>query len=90
MKCSHYNFPYKCFYQEDLNLVYSFYRQGESFTINPDKIDTARYQKIIDKDVGQMELSFGKALAVRSSGNILFFKQEYDHFTQSKQWVLYH
>lgn len=27
------NFPYKCFFSEDNNEIYSFYRQGESFII---------------------------------------------------------
>lgn len=31
------NFPYKCFFNEEKREIYSFYRQGEAFTVNPDK-----------------------------------------------------
>lgn len=27
------NFPYKCFYNEDEQVVYSFYRQGQAFIV---------------------------------------------------------
>ena len=39
MDCPMKNFPYKCFYNEDKDEIYSFYRQGQSFTIKPDKLE---------------------------------------------------
>ena len=34
MNCNKKNFPFKSFYNEDLNEVYLFYRQGQSFIID--------------------------------------------------------
>jgi hypothetical protein len=37
-----------------------------------------------------MVLFIGKALIVRSSDKILFFKQEFNKMTEKTNWVLYH
>jgi len=37
-----------------------------------------------------MVLIFGEALAVRSSGKVLFFKLEWNHFEECFKWVQYH
>ena len=76
------NFPYKCFYSEEDNEVFSFYRQGQAFRIPITEIESPRnagkpeyfLEQIIDKDLGQMYLVNGKALIARSSSQILFFK----------------
>ena len=65
--CNQKNFPYKCFYNEKKNEIYSFYRQGHTFTIYPDRLDKFDFQRITEKDLGQMVLLYGEALAVRSS-----------------------
>ena len=46
--------------------------------------DTAAYEKIYDKDLGQMFLINETALIARSSSQILFFKLELDEFTKEK------
>ena len=33
LNCSSMNFPYKCFYNPDEQLVFSFYRQGHAITV---------------------------------------------------------
>ena len=76
--CNLKNFPYKSFYSEENDEIYTFYRQGQAFTMKPDDIANYRFEKIIDKDLGQMVLMYGEALAVRSSSKIYFFKQEKD------------
>jgi hypothetical protein len=48
-------------------MVYSFYRQGECFLINPKIPSKFTMQKIIDKDLGQMIMFGGECLIVRSS-----------------------
>ena len=46
------NFPYKCFYSGERNEIYCVYRQGEVYTIKPDKLNDYRFQKVIDRDLG--------------------------------------
>lgn len=36
------NFPYKCFYNDDLQEIYSFYRQGQYFVV--DRNNVAKYE----------------------------------------------
>ena len=89
MKCTKKNFPYKCFYSEEKNQVYSFYRQGQAFII--DASDSAKYtcDRMTEMDLGQMYLIYEKALIARSSGDILFFKLEMDEELEREKWVLY-
>ena len=44
---------------------------------------------MIEKDLDQMVLIYGKALIVRSSSQVLFFKQVYDKVTESWSWEQY-
>jgi hypothetical protein len=48
------------------------------------------FEKIYDKDLGQMFLVYGKALVVRSSSQVLFFKLVYDDFLMTWNWKIYH
>ena len=52
MECNSTNFPQKCFYNEDADEIYVFYRQGQCFTINARKLDCYRLEKISDRDLG--------------------------------------
>ena len=36
IECNLKNFPYKCFYSDVRNEIYSFYRQGQAFMVNPE------------------------------------------------------
>ena len=90
MSCNNQNFPYKSFYNDEKNEIYTFYRQGHSFTVNPDNLEKYSTQRIIDLDLGQMIFIFNKALAVRSSGKVLFFRQEWNHFEKRFKWINYH
>ena len=96
------NFPYKCFYCEEENEIYTFYRQGESFRIPVFEVDAEDqwgkcmnkgkkpyYFQKIEFDLGQMYLINDKALIARSSSQVLFFKIEQDQFTFKKSWVNY-
>jgi len=74
--CTKKNFPYKCFYNEEKNEIYSFYRQGHAFIISADKSEDYSFDKMTDMDLGQMYLVYNQALIARSSGDILFFKIE--------------
>jgi hypothetical protein len=82
MECNKKNFPQKCFFNHEMNEVFSFYRQGQSFRIpvkdrknedNDGKKDFYE-QKIHDKDLGIMFMLYEEALVVRCSSQILFFK----------------
>jgi hypothetical protein len=44
---------------------------------------------MIDKDLDQMVLIYGKALIVRSSSQVLFFKQVYDKVNEAWSWEQY-
>ena len=90
MKCNNKNFPYKSFYSQENHEIYCFYRQGQAFIINPDKISHFRYETITDKDLGDMVLFQGEALIVRSSSNIYFFKQTNCLLTLKRSWQIIH
>lgn len=83
------NFPYKCFYNDDKNEVYSFYRQGEALTLKADGSKEYRLEQMTDMDLGQMFLVYGAALVARSSSDILFFKQEVNEITELLEWKQY-
>jgi hypothetical protein len=42
-----------------------------------------------DKELGQMQLVYGKALIIRSSSQVLFFKEIYDKVSETYAWVQY-
>ena len=75
--------------------MYVFYRQGDTFTIDPTNPESCLAQKLGPKDLGQMILIYEKILVVRSSSSYLFFKrdekgmwQEYDRL-ENKRGNLY-
>jgi hypothetical protein len=72
--CSTINFPVKSFYSSITNCVYTFYRQGQCITTNALNPSEAKYENLPVNDMGTMYLLFEKALIVRSSSTILFFK----------------
>jgi hypothetical protein len=67
MDCSKKNFPYKSFYNDELNEIYSFYRQGFSYIIPADDSDNFICDRMTDRDLGQMYLVYNSALICRSS-----------------------
>ena len=84
MICNSKNFPYKCFYSAENNEIYSFYRQGHTFVLNPENTGEYRFEKITNKDLGDMVLFQGEALIARSSSSIYFFKQSVDIMTRER------
>jgi len=88
--CSKKNFPYKSFYNDELEEIYSFYRQGQSFVIKGNDMQDYFYERMTELDLGQMYLVYNKALITRSSSNIYFFKLEEDENTGDRKWKLYH
>lgn len=52
MECTPKNFPYKSFYNDEDGVCYTFYRQGEAITVNPDKPDELKMEKMTDMDLG--------------------------------------
>ena len=89
MNCSKKNFPYKCFYNDEENKIYSFYRQGFSFIVDGDNADNYLFDRMTDMDLGQMYLVYNKALVARSSSDILFFKLVYDENSDCDKWKQY-
>ena len=85
-ECTFLNFPIKSFYSPFYNNIFVFYRQGQCITIDPAQPKTCSMEKITDADFGSMFLLFDKALIVRSSSSIMFFKID----DETKQWVNYH
>ena len=84
--CSELNFPVKSFYSSITNCVYTFYRQGQCFTINASEPSECKFEQLPLNDMGTMYLLFDKALIVRSSSTILFFKVS----KETGLWELYH
>ena len=54
--CNMKNFPYQCFFNDEQNEIFSFYRQGQSFTIKPDHLAEFDFQQMTDADLGDMVL----------------------------------
>lgn len=79
------NFPIKSFYSSHYKYVFVFYRQGHCFTIDPAEPKQCRCEEITDADLGSMFLLFERALIVRSSSSILFFKID----PETELWTLY-
>lgn len=52
------NFPNKAFYNVELDEIYSFYRQGDSFVINAQDVTKYEYKKMIDLDIGEIFLVY--------------------------------
>mmetsp|Transcript_801 Transcript_801/g.1008 ORF Transcript_801/g.1008 Transcript_801/m.1008 type:complete len:398 (-) Transcript_801:899-2092(-) len=87
--CSKKNFPYKCFYNDEKNEIYSFYRQGQSFIINGSDSQDYLYDRMTELDLGQMYLVYNQALISRSSSDIYFFKIEFDEVKNRRVWKQY-
>lgn len=105
--CTSKNLPWKTFYNDEDDEIYTFYRQGHGMCLsldsNVDKLNRkqnygpstydvethVKWQKVHDADLGQMYLFNNRALIVRSSSKILFFKLEKDSLTRRKSWELY-
>lgn len=79
------NFPYKCFYNEEENEVYSFYRQGQAIIATQDKYTV---QKMTDLDLGSMFLFKNRALIARASSEVCFFKIKITEEGE-KKWEMY-
>lgn len=70
------NFPIKSFYSCLDNEIYTFYRQGHALKRSSVVENTnIQQEKISNADLGQMFLVFDKALIVRSSNSMIFFKK---------------
>ena len=85
-KCTERNFPLKSFYSGVYNECYTFYRQGQCFTMPTSDTSLCDSEKITDSDLGNMFLVYEQALVVRSSGAMLFFKKD----IETDKWKLYH
>ena len=46
------NFPYKSFYNNEDQVVYCFYRQGQAFTIDANDPENFKVERMTDKDLG--------------------------------------
>ena len=88
--CSKKNFPYKCFYNDELGEIYSFYRQGHSFVVKDSDSSSYEFERMTDLDLGQMYLVFNTALITRSSSDIYFFKLEFDEAQNRRIWKQFH
>ena len=76
--CSELNFPIKSFYSAESKNCHTFYRQGHGFTAKAEQPDQCKQERLTTADFGSMYLIYDKALVVRSSNSILFFKIDED------------
>ena len=88
--CTAKNFPYKSFYNPDDAQIYTFYRQGQALNINSENTEEFDLEPMTDLDLGDMYLINNKALIVRSSSRILFFKIIQNEETLEKKWTHFH
>lgn len=84
------NFPVKSFYSEHYQEIYTFYRQGQSFTHSYHDPTVIKHEKVTDSDLGNMYLVFDKALITRSSSSILFFKKVFNEEGYKPHWHQYY
>jgi hypothetical protein len=79
------NFPYKCFYNDEDDEVYSFYRQGQAIIATKEQYTV---QKMTDLDLGSMFLFKNRALIARASSDVCFFRVK---MTEEgvKKWTMY-
>lgn len=69
------NFPVKCFYNPDLNEIYSFYKEGQIFIINADNIQDYFMEQQPMTDFGQIMYSQKhNVIVTQSSARITFYK----------------
>lgn len=52
LDCGLKNFPYKSFYYEDKDELYTFYRTGDAFTIKQKDLSDYRHELIYDQELG--------------------------------------
>jgi hypothetical protein len=96
-QCSTINFPVKSFYSEVTRNFTTFFRQGNAVTVSQDDLSNSWAEKITDSDFGSMYLIYEKALMVRSSNSILFFKineetglwEQYDVLNKMRGQIYY-
>lgn len=62
----------------------------DNFTPSVDADEGFIYQKIIDKDLGEMYMYRNKILIVRSSKEVLFFKLRHDKYEEVLKWERYY
>jgi len=86
LDCTRKNFPYKCFYNDERDEIYSFYRQGQAFIIDANDSSKFSLDRMTDRDLGLMFLVYNKALIARSSSDVLFFKIEVNEDTLERTW----
>ena len=58
LTCTKKNFPYKCFYNDEKNEIYSFYRQGQAFIIAANDTEKYSFDRMTEMDLGQMYLIY--------------------------------
>ena len=84
--CNNMNFVLKSFFRPAQGDILNFYRQGQCVICNAWETAESRLERVTDSDFGSMFLLYDKALIVRSSSNILFFKEH----PETGLWTQYH
>jgi L-ribulose-5-phosphate 3-epimerase UlaE len=67
-----------------------FYRQGQTFSIKIDNIEDPYYDKMTEKDLGNMYMFNNECLMVSSSNILQFFVKEWDDVTEQRRWNFHH
>jgi hypothetical protein len=78
-----------CFYNHLKNRVYSFYRQGEAFCIDPQNLENYRFERITDLYLGEMQMVYDEVLVCSSSNKVVFFKQIWDKMEELTKWIAF-
>jgi hypothetical protein len=82
------NFPLKCFYNDELKEIYSFYKQGEAFIVPEGDALGYQLDKIADT-IGTMYLIYNKAIVAGTSDCTSFFKIVWDEIQEKRVWHCY-
>ena len=85
------NFPIKSIIDTDSKKVMCFYRLGQVITTEYDNIcKDVFFENLDDHDVGSVFLYNCKALIVRNSSSVLFYKRVYQKSLDKSFWKKYH
>lgn len=76
--CNNMNFILKSFYRPSKGDILHLYRQGHCVTSSAFDTTENRLELVTDSDFGSMFLLYDKALVVRSSSSVLFFKEHHE------------
>jgi hypothetical protein len=80
------NFPLNTIFNSEKEEILCFYRLGQIFTVDRNNIMNVQVDILDEHDVSQVHIFDNKALIVKSSNNIQFYKEKYYKALKKTAW----